>query len=294
MSYRFRTQGETWQAVVDRWPDAGEVPTAQLPTSEEIKMPLFERYIGIDYSGAAEPDKPVNGLRVFVAGRERAPEQERDDQARSGLWSRERLAVWLRDRLQEEVPTIVGIDHAFSYPLEAMDGVAPENWDGFLEWFEARWLTRKATVRECLGPHEKTLTAHKETLRLTDRWAPTAMPLCSGWEGKGPNVFFSTHAGIPWLRWLRQEMVGTIDFWPFDGFEVRPGRSVVAEVYPRIFRRRYERETELLGDQRDAWLVCRWLQDRDAKNLIGPYFRPPLDESEERQALVEGWILGVA
>lgn len=257
-------------------------------------MPFFQRYIGIDYSGAAKPCKPISGLRVFVADEERAPEQERDNQARSGLWSRERLAGWLRDRLQEEIPTIVGIDHAFSYPREAVDEAARENWEGFLEWFETRWPTRKYTVRGCLGPHETTLEAHRETLRLTDRWAPTAMPLCSGWEGNGPNVFFSTRAGIPWLRWLRHQTVGGVHFWPFDGFEVRPGRSVIAEVYPRIFRRRYEKETNLLGDERDAWLVCRWLKDRDSKDRLGSYFLPPLDEPERQQARVEGWILGVA
>jgi hypothetical protein len=257
-------------------------------------MPLFERHIGIDYSGAAEPDQPVNGLRVFVAGREREPEEERDDQVRSGRWSRERLAGWLRDRLQEEVPTIVGIDHAFSYPRGAMGEEARENWDDFLEWFETRWQTRKETVRECLGPHEETLKVHKEALRLTDSWAPTAMPPCSGWEGNGPNVFYSTHAGIPWLKWLRHNTMGRVHFWPFDGFGLQPGCSVVAEVYPRVFRRRYEKETELRGDQRDAWLVCRWLKDRDSKDQLAPYFQPPLDEKEKQQARVEGWILGVA
>lgn len=69
---------------------------------------------------------------------------------------------------------------------------------------------------------------------------------------------------------------------------------MVAEAYPRIFRRRYESETTLKGDKRDAWLICRWLNDRDQKDLLKPYFKPPLDERERVRAQIEGWILGVA
>jgi hypothetical protein len=254
-------------------------------------MSLFHRYIGIDYSGAATPTTSLRGLTVFVADRKSEPRQE---SSTNGNWSRKELAEWLKDRLQESIPTIVGIDHAFSYPLEAMGLGARNSWGEFLEWFEGHWPTRDVPVQACVAPNLADLEEHEKRLRLTDRWAPTAMPLCSGWEANGPNVFFSTHAGIPWLRWLRQETVGRVHFWPFDGFSVPPGKSVVAEVYPRVFRRRYQDETTLTSDERDAWLVCRWLKDRDEKDLLAPYFQPPLDEEERRLVRVEGWILGVA
>ena len=120
------------------------------------------------------------------------------------------------------------------------------------------------------------------------------MPIFKGWKANGPNVFFSTHAGIPWLRWIRQNAEGKVHFWPYDGFEVPSGKSVLAEVYPRIFRRRYNWDPSFTDDQRDAWLVCQWLKERDEKDRLAPYFRPALDDVEERQAEVEGWILGVA
>jgi hypothetical protein len=248
----------------------------------------FHRYIGIDYSGASEPCKPVRGLKVFVADYLCEPHEERD----IGNWSRKRLASWLLDRLREDVRTIVGIDHAFSYPIEVIDKGTRASWDDFLEAFEERWPTRYQKVRECCEPYKAMLDTHKKALRLTDKWAPTAMPVCAGWRGKGPNVFFSTHAGIPWLRWLRGQTGDGVHFWPFDGFEVPRGKSVVAEVYPRIFLRRYE--TGLKDDERDAWLVCRWLKDRDERDCLARCFQPPLDEEERRQARVEGWILGVA
>jgi hypothetical protein len=36
-------------------------------------MPAFERYIGIDYSGAETPDASLRGLRIYVADRTSQP-----------------------------------------------------------------------------------------------------------------------------------------------------------------------------------------------------------------------------
>jgi hypothetical protein len=36
-------------------------------------MPLFSRYIGIDYSGAETPNASLKGLRVYVATDELSP-----------------------------------------------------------------------------------------------------------------------------------------------------------------------------------------------------------------------------
>jgi hypothetical protein len=47
----------------------------------------------------------------------------------------------------------------------------------------------------------------------------------------------STHAGIPWLRFIRQHLGSRVHFWPFDGWDVPAGRSVIAEVYPALWSR---------------------------------------------------------
>ena len=49
----------------------------------------------------------------------------------------------------------------------------------------------------------------------------------------------STHAGIPWLRYIRQHAKDRVHFWPFDGWSVPPNRSVVAEVYPALWSRTF-------------------------------------------------------
>ena len=44
------------------------------------------------------------------------------------------------------------------------------------------------------------------------------------------SVAKSTHAGIPWLRYLRQQLGGRVHFWPFDGWAIPPGKWAIAEA----------------------------------------------------------------
>jgi hypothetical protein len=34
----------------------------------------------------------------------------------------------------------------------------------------------------------------------------------------------STHAGIPWLRFIRQRLGARVHFWPFDGWDIPDSR----------------------------------------------------------------------
>jgi hypothetical protein len=47
----------------------------------------------------------------------------------------------------------------------------------------------------------------------------------------GESVTKSTHAGIPWLRFIRQRLSNRVQFWPFDGWDIPAGRSAIVEVY---------------------------------------------------------------
>jgi hypothetical protein len=51
----------------------------------------------------------------------------------------------------------------------------------------------------------------------------------------------STHAGIPWLWHIRQEVRDRVHFWPFDGWQIPEGKPAIVEVYPSIFSGRYDR-----------------------------------------------------
>ena len=84
-------------------------------------LPLFARYIGIDYSGAASPTCSLKGLRVYSTDRKTLPIEIHPPPSPRKYWTRRGMAEWLVERLIEEVPTLVGIDHGFSFPLRYFD-----------------------------------------------------------------------------------------------------------------------------------------------------------------------------
>ena len=87
---------------------------------ERVRFPavrLFARYIGIDYSGAQTATSSLSGLRVYVAGITGEPKEMNPPPSPRKYWTRRGLAEWLVAELRSDVPTIVGIDHAFSFPL---------------------------------------------------------------------------------------------------------------------------------------------------------------------------------
>jgi len=106
------------------------------------------------------------------------------------------------------------------------------------------------------------------------------------------QVAKSTHAGIPWLRHLRTNCQGRVYFWPFDRWEVPDGCSVVAEVYPSLWRRNFPVE-ERTPDQQDAYSVAAWMRNTDREGRLCDFFHPTLTPQERAQAQIEGWILGV-
>lgn len=86
--------------------------------------------------------------------------------------------------------------------------------------------------------------------------------------------------------------LASVHFWPFDGWDVKPGSHVVAEVYPSMWRGQYPVD-DRTPDQQDAYTVCRWLAESDAGGELPLCFDPSLSEEERKIARFEGWILSV-
>jgi hypothetical protein len=107
------------------------------------------------------------------------------------------------------------------------------------------------------------------------------------------SVAKSTHAGLPWLRYLRLNLRTWIHFWPFDGWDIPAGRSVVAEVYPVLWSRSFSREGRTAADQHDAFSVVAWIRRADLDGTLSEFFKPSLTPSEHAIAQIEGWILGI-
>jgi hypothetical protein len=211
-------------------------------------------------------------------------------------WSRRRLASWLRDRLSEATPTIVGIDHAFSFPLAYFKRHAlPQNWATFLDHLQRHCPTDKEHtyvdfVREGECGCWQEVNGEPSWLRLTETWTATAKSVFR-FDVQGA-VAKATYAGIPWLRYLRGKGDGKVHFWPFDGWEIPPGCSVIAEVYPSLWTRRFPMQ-DRNTDQHAAYSVASWLRRADLNRTLSQFFHPPLDAEERKIAETEGWILGV-
>jgi hypothetical protein len=253
---------------------------------------LFECYIGIDYSGAKTPTSRLKGLQVFMATSRRSCRQVDTPAGNVYNWSRKEMAYWCAKQLSSKQPTIIGIDHGFSFPITYMDRYRLRNWDQFLEDFCRHWPTDGDRTSVDALRKENLRTGQPSELRLTEKWTSSTKSVFQ-FDIQG-SVAKSTHSGIPWLRFLRNDpgLKSRLHFWPFDDFEVPKGLSVLAEAYPSILRRRYARIHKSI-DQHDAMSIAMWLKEMDSRGVLHHYFNPPLSHRERRQGLLEGWILGV-
>lgn len=247
----------------------------------------FNSYIGIDYSGAASPDDPLANLQVYLADHTSSAFQVRPQTGRN--WSRKTLAHWICEYIATHSRTLIGIDHGFSFPESYLQRYKLKNWDEFLHDFSRHWKTDLATVESLRQDNAR--TGSKTDYRLTEKWTSSAKSVFL-FDVNG-SVAKSTHAGLPWLLFLRKKLSDQIHFWPFDGFDVSAEKSVIVEVYPSIFRNRFERDFRTV-DQQDAFSIATWFRDMDQNNFLNHYFHPPLTEKEKNTARLEGWILGVS
>ena len=258
-------------------------------------MPAFERYVGIDYSGAETPTASLKRLRVYVATRRSPPVEVQPPASLRKYWTRRGVAGWLVERLSEELPTIVGIDHGFSFPLRYFETyhLLPD-WPSFLDDFQKHWPTDDDHtyvdfVRDGLHGNGADRSGSTRWRRLTDVRAGAKSVFHFDVPG---SVAKSTHTGLPWLRYIRQGARGRVHFWPFDGWEIPPGRSAIVEVYPSLWSRGFPRE-ERTPDQHDAYCVAAWMRQADLNGSLTEFFEPTLTPVERTRAQVEGWILGI-
>jgi hypothetical protein len=257
----------------------------------------FDLCIGIDYSGAGTAESRSASLQVYACCGDEEPVVVRSPASREGSprnWSRREIANWLIEQTNRDVRLIAGIDHGFSFPFSYFQRYQLTSWPEFLSDFSRHWPTDQEQVSveqiRRSGPGASR-TGSNDEWRLTERWTSSAKSVFH-FDVQG-SVAKSTHAGIPWLRRLRAACGPRLHFWPFDGWNVPPDTSMIAEVYPSIFRNRYPRD-ERSCDQQDAYCVARWLADVTRDGFCERYLEPPLTDESRRIASLEGWILGIA
>ena len=250
----------------------------------------FQHYVGIDYSGAATPTDRLPGLRVFRATQSEGPVKMHPPNHEGWNWTRKEIAQWCVDQLQGNHPSIIGIDHAFSFPMTYMDRYNINNWYDFLSDFCQHWPTHLNNNRVADLRENNPRSGSNDEFRLTEKWTSSAKSVFR-FDIQG-QVAMSSHAGIPWLKYIIDQVGDSVQFWPFDGFNLPPEKSVVAEVYPSIFRNRYLRHGRN-RDEHDAYSIAMWLKQMDGRGDLERYFTPPLSPGERKKAELEGWILGI-
>lgn len=256
----------------------------------------FSRYIGIDYSGAQTPTSSLKGLRVYITSGVEAAVEVLPPPSNKKYWTRRGLAEWLVATFSDGVHTIVGIDHAFSFPLRYFEthGLLPD-WPSFLEDFQRHWPTDEDHayvdfVRHGAMGAGASRSGNSRWRRLTEERARGAKSVFH-FDVQG-SVAKSTHSGIPWLLFIRKELGERVHFWPFDGWTVPAGRSAIVEVYPALWSREFA-VSDRTGDQHDAYSIAAKLSKADQDGTLAQMLEPGLSESERVVAGVEGWILGV-
>lgn len=253
------------------------------------------KFVGIDYSGAQTATSRLPGLRLCIAGEKGAPEELRND---GRNWTRQALAKKIADLLTNATePHIVGIDHAFSFPIGYHEKHDLADYDAFLSHLTTRW-PGLAT-----GSVDDALAADRPTDEIALQYQPAGLRTCDCWTSSASSVYRlqgqgcvgkSSLAGIPWLHALRAELGDSAHFWPFDGWQPPENTHLICEIYPSLWKRRFPHPNPQANEhQRDAWCTASWMQEMHARGVLQDYFSPPLSDEERQAATLEGWILGV-
>jgi len=234
---------------------------------------------------------------MYTADRVSPPFEEQPPPSPRKYWTRRGIAEWLLAKLNMDQPALVGIDHGFSFPLRYFkEHGLPPDWSAFLEDFQIHWptdgdKTYVQDVRDGVCGNGAARFGNSRWRRVTELRAGAAKSVFH-FDVQG-SVAKSTHAGLPWLRYLRQQARGRAHFWPFDGWEVPSGCSVVAEVYPSLWSGSFPRDGRS-PDQHDAFAAAEWLRRADRDGTLADFLNPSLEPTEREVARIEGWILGVA
>jgi hypothetical protein len=168
------------------------------------------------------------------------------------------------------------------------------DWQEFLDDFQRHWPTDEDIsvdfVRNGLRGDGAARMGNSHWRRLTEERAGGAKSVFQ-FDVQG-SLAKSTHAGIPWLRFVRERLGSRVHCWTFDGWNIPAGRSAIAEVYPATWSRNFANEGRT-GDQHDAYCIAAWLSRADQDGSLAAFLNPDLSLPERTLAQVEGWILGV-
>jgi hypothetical protein len=149
------------------------------------------------------------------------------------------------------------------------------DWPTFLDAFQRHWPTDEDIyvdfVRDGTVGNGAARMGNPRWRRLTEERAGSAKSVYH-FDVQG-SVAKSSHAGIPWLRFIRQRLGARMYFWPFDGWDVPARRSAIAEVYPALWSHRFAREGRD-PDQHDAYSAAARMRRADLNGSLAVFLNP--------------------
>jgi hypothetical protein len=167
----------------------------------------------------------------------------------------------------------------------------------FLGDFQRHWPTDSPHtyvdfVRDRLAGNGAARSGNARWKRLTEERAGSARSVFH-FDVQG-QLAKSTHAGIPWLFYLKRQSNGRVHFWPLDGWQVPAGKPAVVEVYPALWKHAYPVE-QCTADQHDAFTVATWLREADRCGQLTRFPEPTLTPPERmvercRRLDPGGWV----
>ena len=256
---------------------------------------VFDRFVGVDWSGARDPGLP--GLQVAMAADGRSPPCLVPPPGGGKLWTRCIFVDWLVKTLSGNDSVLVGFDFAFSFPYHDTGEFFPcapdtpytafDLWRrvdkacGGAEDFYAGMFIEDQRYAPYFLLREKCGERYEHRLRLTDKRCH-----CMG-LGRPESVFKlvgpsqvgkGSLAGMRVLHYLRRKMP-RMRIWPFGLPSESRSDIVVVEVYSRAFARMSGIAS---GKVDDMGTLNRILESYDSEPLRGDVLggRAPGDKAD--------------
>ena len=210
-------------------------------------MPHFDKFIGIDWSGAKGSKQ--GGLQIAVAGPDNdAPKLISPNEG--NLWGRDDVFLWLSETIKSE-RALIGFDFAFGYPHHDLGcyfpGMNKDPAHIFGLWELIDKTCKKASnfyggsfyKRKELPFHKYFLSPYGKgelyfpRKRITELFCKKVTAPHPTMKCIGPaNVDTGSLAGMRFLHKLKKSLDKEIEIWPF---EKKRGRSVAVEIFPRLY-----------------------------------------------------------
>lgn len=230
---------------------------------------LFDRYIGVDWSGAKGPK--LKGLQVALCDASTAPPILVHNPA-GGHWTRNAFVNWMTGQLDGDGRTLCGLDYSFCFPWCDLEAYFPDDVDNPSDWSEfwqlvetvcsqddgffggqmaadSRFAPYFAVIGSVGQNYQRRLRVTEQACQAQGLGTPESVFNLRGARQVGKGSL----AGMRVLQALRR--TSGVAIWPFDA--IFPHGSAIVETFPTAFVRMAGRGPGKIRTLQDLGKVLR-------------------------------------